>query len=321
MNSGYIESLELIKKQMAEISAPFKNMQESLKLTSNILEKSRVKFEPIVPKIANTILDFSTLIPKTIGISDIMKDYFDKVQQPLKAIQEVLASSGLHSKLNGSNVEMLNNFYWVVPFEYKYENLNVLLKYKDLKEYETYMLKYFNNNRIKRIFSKIRRQCDEKDKKEVFRQIERAFFNEDYAICITNLITLLDGLTLSLLTQDSVCQHLSYQAVDALLEYINECPIDEFGYELYLKVHILNNFYMILYENENFKNNKNKKLSRHLNSHGIKYLNTKVDALRLLNVICFCQEIIIETEMQEQFIRTKKDRRFKIKGSDEKLRK
>lgn len=129
---------------------------------------------------------------------------------------------------------------------------------------------------------------------------------------------MLDGLTLQLLEPNSDRQHLSYKAINDMLEYINECPLTEFSYELYLKVDILNNFYQRLYMNEeNFKTTTKRLLSRHINSHGVKYLNKRVEVLRLLNAICFCQQIIDETELQEQFTRKKNDKKFNIITSNE----
>lgn len=243
-----------------------------------------------------------SLSDSLIGIADIFKN---------------LDFSSM-SRLSGLDSEMLNKYYWVIPFEYDYDKLQKLSKYKTRVEFEKYMIKYFNDNRIRRLFSKIRRQCKEKDKKILLRQVENAFFNGDYAICITSLITMLDGLTLQLLEPNSDRQHLSYKAINDMLEYINECPLTEFSYELYLKVDILNNFYQRLYMNEeNFKTTTKRLLSRHINSHGVKYLNKRVEVLRLLNAICFCQQIIDETELQEQFTRKKNDKKFNIITSNE----
>ncbi|MGM9878577.1 MAG: hypothetical protein ACI31R_00900 [Bacilli bacterium] len=215
------------------------------------------------------------------------------------------------SRIHGHDVSLLKRFYWVIPFEYEYTNLSKLSKYETRIEFEKYILKYFNENRVKRIFIKIRKQCKNKDKKELIRQIEKSFNNGDYAICITSLITLLDGLTLELIEPNSDKQHLSYRVINDMLEYIGEKPLNEYSYELYLKVEILNNFYDKLYDDEeNFKTTNRSELSRHINSHGVKYLNDKIEVLRLLNTIYYCQEIIKETELQEQFTRTKKDKKF-----------
>ena len=293
MNNEYMESMKRLQEQLKIATKPFRDIQEKFKIESSYLKELN-------------------------KVSNVMQDYLKKIQEPLKQIQDVIQKSGLKSNLNGRGVAILQEFYWVIPFELKYENIRKLSKYKNVDEYNDHILKYFNDNRIKRLFARIRRQYKEKDKKEVLRQIERAFFNEDYAICITTLITILDGLTVELLTNDSGSRHASYKIIEVGLEYLNECPSKEFGYELYLKVDILNNFYSILYRNEKIiKNNKNEILDRHLNSHGVWYLNTKIDALRLLNAICFCQEILQEINMQEQFCKKKKDKNFKKKGIKE----
>ena len=293
MNNEYMESMKRLQEQLKNATKPFRDIQEKFKIESTYLKELN-------------------------RVSDIMQDYLKKIQEPLKQIQDVIQKSGLKFNLSGRDVAILENFYWVIPFELKYENIKKLSKYKAVDEYNAYILKYFNDNRIKRLFARVRRQCEEKDKKEVLRQIEKAFFNEDYAICITTLITILDGLTVELLTNDSDYRHSSYKIIGVILDYLNECPTKEFGYELYLKVDILNNFYSKLYRNEKIiKSNKNEMLDRHLNSHGVWYLNTKIDALRLLNTICFCKEILNEINMQEQFCRKKKDKNFEKKGKND----
>lgn len=90
-----------------------------------------------------------SLSDSLIGIADIFKN---------------LDFSSM-SRLSGLDSEMLNKYYWVIPFEYDYDKLQKLSKYKTRVEFEKYMIKYFNDNRIRRLFSKIRRQCKEKDKK------------------------------------------------------------------------------------------------------------------------------------------------------------
>lgn len=247
--------------------------------------------------VLNTSNIVKTLSDSLVGIADIFKD---------------LDFSSI-SRLSGLDSSMLNKYYWVIPFEYDYDKLKNLSKYKTRIEFEKYMLKYFNDNRIKRMFSKVRRQCKDNDKKVLLKQVESAFFNDGYAICITSLITMLDGLTLELLEPNSDMQHLSYKAINDMLEYMNECPLTEFSYELYLKVDILNNFYQKLYMyEENFKTTTKRLLSRHINSHGVKYLNKRVEVLRLLNAICFSQQIIDETKLQEQFTRKRNEKKFNV---------
>ncbi|MDD4376221.1 MAG: hypothetical protein PHR25_05505 [Clostridia bacterium] len=258
-------------------------------------------------------IGINSFMPKISEILGLQQEVMGSLFNSLQSISEIFKNMDFSSmsKLNGMDCELLKRFYWVIPFEYEYEKIENLSKYKNRIEFEKYMLKYFNNNRVKRMFYKARKQCIEKDKKALIQQIENSYLGGDYAICITSLITLLDGLTLQLIEPNSDRQHLSYRAINDMLGYINDCPANEFSYELYLKVDILNNFYMKLYEDEEkFKTTNKRMLSRHINSHGVKYLNKKIEVLRLVNTVVFCQCIINETNLQEQFTRTKKDKSF-----------
>lgn len=266
----------------------------------------------------NTAYNLENSVKSIIDALDI-NSVFKNVSSFLNYIGKIFETIDFKSlsRLSGLDSKILDQFYWVIPFEYEYNNIQKLSKYTTWKEFEEYILKYFNVNRTKRLFSKIKKQCKSKDKKELVKQVENAYFREDYAICITSLITMLDGLTLQLLEPNSENQHLSYKIIESMLNYINSCPLDEYSYEVYIRVDILNNFYLKLYSNEkNFKMSKTKTLSRHLNSHGVRYLNKKVEVLRLLNAIYFCQSIIDETELQEMFTRNTKERKFDIISSN-----
>lgn len=266
----------------------------------------------------NTAYNLENSVKSIIDALDI-NSVFKNVSSSLNSIGKIFETIDFKSlpRLSGLDSKILDQFYWVIPFEYEYNNIQKLSKYTTQKEFEEYILKYFNVNRTKRLFSKIKKQCKSKDKKELVKQVENAYFREDYAICITSLITMLDGLTLQLLEPNSENQHLSYKIIESMLNYISSCPPDEYSYEVYIKVDILNNFYLKLYANEkNFKMSKTKTLSRHLNSHGVRYLNKKVEVLRLLNAIYFCQSIIDETELQEMFTRNTKERKFDIISSN-----
>lgn len=244
-------------------------------------------------------------IYKTINIDSLMHNNLFKIAEELK-----IKLNNLNllpsSRISGFDSDMLDKYYWVIPFEYDYEKVRNLSKFKRRSSFEQYMIKYFNDNRVKRLFSKIKYNTPDKDKKILLKQIETSYFNGDYALCITALVTMLDGLTLPLITSDSKNQHNSHKVIQKLLEYMNDCDVGDFSYETYLKVDILNNFYLKFFCNENnLKSNaiKNKRiLIRHINSHGVKYLNNQINVLRLLNVIYYCQQIMEEVELNNQFI-------------------
>lgn len=345
LKSELFKSFDVLKYQ-SPLEQFIKNYKSQFNYTQNIIKKTNFLSEQIKTinnplyntELYNTIkninfefmnkLNIFANINTAYNLENSVKSIIDaldinsvlkNVSSSLNSIGKIFETIDFKSlpRLSGLDSKILDQFYWVIPFEYEYNNIQKLSKYTTQKEFEEYILKYFNVNRAKRLFSKIKKQCKSKDKKELVKQVENAYFREDYAICITSLITMLDGLTLQLLEPNSENQHLSYKIIESMLNYINSCPPDEYSYEVYIKVDILNNFYLKLYANEkNFKMSKTKTLSRHLNSHGVRYLNKKVEVLRLLNAIYFCQSIIDETELQEMFTRNTKERKFDIISSN-----
>ena len=300
---------KVLEQQSKPLTNTFLNSNFINSFTQANSSFKSIDFSPIIHHLNTTSFDFNNL-----GISNVVTGLSDSIAELVKSIDISMIVSSLSdslntirnvlagidfgslSKLSGLDSELLKKYYWVIPFEYKFEKIRELSKYKNRAGFEKYMLKYFNDNRTKRLFNKIKKNCVSKDKKELINQVEHSFLIGDYAICITSLITMLDGLTLQLIDPNSARQHLSYKAINDMLEYINERTVTEFSYELYLKVDILNNFYLRLYnDEENLKTANKRLLSRHM---------------RLLNAIYFCQLIIDETKLQEQFTRTKKEKRF-----------
>ena len=273
------EKNEELRRAIEEISKILKPLNESI---------SRIK----IPTFDEILPNFQEITRKLSKIQEVLFNNIDLEQ--LKIIES-------SSKINGADVSYLKDMYWVIPFEYDYGKFEKIRKSITQIQFEKYMEKYHGKTRIKREFSSIRNCYNEKDKKVLLKQIEEAYENENYAVCITSLITLLDGTTLVLLDPESLKKHNSHKVIGALKEYMNEPNEMGWGYELFFKICILNNFYEKLYSNRDLVNGKTNILSRPLNSHGSVYSNTKIDVLRLLDVISFCQQLIKELEMQNQF--------------------
>ena len=324
--SEYQTSIKHIQEQLNNASTPFKELIDKYNksiipiVTSpsyiNRLTSMSNTFNTIIPNVVNKLNQNTEYIQKMINsmnFSNIINDYVKQYQAVMNGVLKALKNIPT-SRLNGLDSEMLDKYYWVIPFEYDYEKVRQLSKYKTRIKFEEYMMKYFNDNRVKRLFSKLRRQFKEKDKKELLKQIEHSYFSGDYAICITSLMTLFDGATLILLQPSSINQHNSHKVIDEIKKYMNESGANEFGYELYLETVILNNFILRLYENvTNLKNSRNKKLlSRHINSHGVKYLNNKINVLRLLNALYYCNEVIKSSGLEECFTYIREERSFNI---------
>lgn len=331
-----ITSQSSLEKFIVSYKSKFNSTQKYLKESITIDNLfSNLGIEKVVKSNERSIINLidKNIIPNvdaTSNLSNVTKNIIDTldINNVIKAVSISLNSIGkifeelefkTPPKLNGHDSKILDKFYWVVPFEYDYMKIRNLERFKTCSSFEKYIKKYFTKNRTIRLFNKVENQCKSQDKKVLIQQVKKSYFNGDFAICITSLITLLDGLTLQLLEPNSDKQHLSYKVIKIILNHISDRYPNEYSYELYIKVDILNNFYTKLYENEEkFKTTKRKRLSRHINSHGVMYLNRKVDVLRLLNAIYFCQSIIDETKLQEQFTRNKKENKFHIIDSKNK---
>lgn len=267
--------------------------------------------DSFISQIGNYSNGMSSFINDT-NLFGYISDYLKKYQSISKSFLEVLKVLST-SRLTKEDSIILNKYYWVIPFEYDYLKLTKLKKYKTRANFEKYMSKYFTIKRTKKLFYKTRKQFNENDKKVLLRQIEESYFNGNYAICITSLMTLFDSSTMTLLEPNCDNQHASYKVINAMLDFFSEDSDSGFGCEFYLKVDILNNFIGKLYVNVTYLKESRRKLllSRHLNSHGIRYLNDKINVLRLLNALYYCNLVIEQAGLNEQF---KKDgKKFVIK--------
>lgn len=289
-------------------------------ITKEQIEKTHLAINNLVKSIAPQLKELSQsyikLVKETIGsmnLEKVLSDYFSAFQKLNEERLKSLTFSS-KSKLSGLDCVLLNKYYWVVPYEYDYSKVNRLSKYKTRKKFEEYMLKYFNDNRTKRLFRKIKSQFNEKDKKELLRQVEKSFLSGDYAICITTLMTLIDGLCLDLIHPNSKNQNNSHNIMGDLLKIMKDKSSSEFGYELYLRVNIINNFFTRLYiQTYDLKSLRKKRvLIRHTNSHGVKYFNDKVNTLRLLNAMYFCNEIKNDINLYGKFTWKKADKQFSL---------
>lgn len=324
--SEYQAAIKNIQEQLNSASVPFKEIIDkynksiiptitSANYLNNITSVSNSLYliAPQIKNIVNKNIMYIYNMVNSMNFSNIISEYVNQYQAVMNGVLKSLINLPT-SRLSGLDSKMLDKYYWVIPFEYDYDKVKQLSKHKTRVEFEKYIIKYFNDNRTKRLFGKLRRQFKEKDKKEILRQIEYSYFNGDYAICITSLMTLFDGSTLILLQPSSWNQHNSHQVIEVIKEYMNDSGVNEFGYELYLEVDILNNFIKRLYPKEyDLKDLRRKNtLIRQSNSHGVRYLNNRINVLRLLNALYYCNEVLKSTGLEERFTYIKKDKSFNI---------
>lgn len=244
----------------------------------------------------------------TFSLTKYISEYIDAYK---KITDEILNATKLlpKSRISGYDISVLEKYYWVIPFEYEMQKVKNLEIYKTKLNFEKYMIEYYSEEKTKRLFAKLKSQFKEYDKKELLKQIEDSFKQENYAICITSLMTLFDGATLILIHPSSYNQHKSHNAFETLIEII-ENDQTNFDYELYLKTNVINNFIKKLYpKNYDLKKYRRKKnLIRDVNAHGVRYFNDRVNALRMLDALCYCNEIIKEINIKERLYSKKSNK-------------
>lgn len=298
-----IEKLNRINRFSNTLEPLIKSLAELQKsMIPTILSQNENLFNTInsVTKGIVNSFDFNQLVNITLSSK------FNKI---FETLSNTLSTLNL-GDLSGYETEYLKKRFWVIPFEYEYKDINNLTCLTK-KEFETEMIKYFNNARVKRLFSYCINEETKSDRKRLLRQVRDNYFLGNYSICITSLITYLDNITLKFIDNNSPKQHTSYKVVDSLHEYY----LTHDTYQMFLKIEVLKNFYDILYQNnEELKTPKTNIINRNLISHGSKYSDKKIDFLRILNAIWYIQSIIEETELINMFVYDKKN--YKLKNEE-----
>ena len=320
---NYITINSSMKKdvQIQELSA-----NEELKQIQKYIKTSDLKnaMETLASELKKITSIYTNNISQVIEEMNIGKYVSEYIKEYQKIADGILKNIGIlpKSKISGYDITILDKYYWVIPFQYKFERLNKLYKYGTRIKFEKYMLKYYSDNRVKKLFTKIKHQFRETDKKNMIRQIENSYHNGDYAICITALMTLIDGATLILIHPNSWNQHKSHNAIGSLVDIMGKESASEFDYELFLRTNIINNFLNRLYPpNYDLKKGRRKNtLIRDINSHGVRYFNNKINALRLLNALYYLNEVINDINMNEQFYSKKNEKGFCLVDTTTKIK-
>lgn len=307
----YLDSLNKISETMKKLSKPLIEIQNSI--IPYVLEDCS--------RIGETITNFAKNLIETIDFDSIMRiTISSNLENILKEFAKALSSFHF-GELSEYDSEILKRNFWVIPFEYEFKDIGKLACLNK-SQFNNEMITYFTKSRVNRLFNACIKKEEKNDKKVLLRQIKKNYFSHNYAICVTSLITYLDSLTLQFIDESSKFQHLSYKVIDSLHQYYSEeVPFSDEVFDLYLKIEVLKNFYDILYGNdENLKNTKAKTINRNINSHGAKYSNKQIDALRLINAIWFIQTIVDDSNMKDKFISfkdSKDNNRVKFKKKEE----
>lgn len=272
---------------------------------------------PLSKSIAeNTLLQSQEIIKNTISpiqdiikqVADMQKGIIDSIGKMVKnsvspslnslsiAIQE--AKKNPDSRLSWMNYyEKMTNYFWIIPYQMETQQLHDLLEIIDNeKEFDRYLLKYFNKKRTENLFIDIEKMLPNQKSRTIFRQITNTYNNKDYILSNMGIISMIDDLfTFFLINKGCTYRNNLFKTIAMDLDNKNE------NTDLLYIVMMVNSNINLLYERVEFNGKitikTNKKSRRMSFAHGKAYSNKRVDAIMLLNTLYYL--LILRESLKE----------------------
>ena len=274
MNNNYMEqynreiakSIELFKKSME----PVREAAQSISLYTNSVKEKIERMKEV------------------LGTYDFSKLY-DNIFTPMKILSLKIeeAKKDPDSFINYmAYVEYLSEYFWAMPYNIDTSELKFIFEnVNSEKEFDSYMRKYFNKEKIKSLFGDTQKKINRKHS-IIFKQIEQGFYNKEYALINNAIISIIDD-ELSYYNykkSDTKRINILYPIIEEIAgkSNIKSNPLDLFYLEM------LNNNINVLFDDVNFNNiliNNSKAIRRHTTQHGKKYSNQRIVSIMLLNTL------------------------------------
>lgn len=247
---------------------------------SEIIEAMTNPMIKIIKQIADSQRILMNNIIETITFSPL----FESLS---KTLEEIKANpNSVVSWLN--YYDKLSEFFWIMPYQMTSEELHTILStIKTEKEFDRYIVKYFNKYRVNSLIEDIKRMLKRKQDIKLFEQIIFAYNNKCYSLASMGLISIIDNLLSYYLINKGCTSRIK------LFEPIINDMEDKQGLsdDFSFIIMMINSNINLLYEeiefNEKIKIKTNKKARRNPVSHGKSYSNKKIDTIMLLNTIYY----------------------------------
>lgn len=290
LNTDAINSFKETSKSIANMLSAF----------ADISRKLEEMMKPVFESLANFSKMVSEIIP-----TNFMKSFSDMLQE----INENPDSVFNYYKYENH----LDNFHWAWPYEITTSEIkNLIESVSDEKKFDDYMLKFFSEKKVNDMMDKIEKNIPAHHR-ILFRQIENAYRNKNYAIANNALMTILDNL---------LSDYLLYKGQTkrkGILKPIADFWMMFFPDDLLVVFRLMmiaNNIDFIFQDyhfNEKIVFETNKQARRHTALHGFKYSNKKVDALMLMNTLLellnyrtnlhiFCNSLVVDKKTKDFII-------------------
>lgn len=257
------------------------------------------QYETLANNFANSISEhLQQLTNLQKGLVDFIDKQLNTIPPFLKdlsnALEEVKANPD--SRLSWLNYyDTLTDYFWIFPYEMTTEELHELLQnISEEKEFDAYMRKYFNKEKVSELTNDIRSMLAKKEQKDFFNQIIFSYNNKQYAIANVGLTSIIDNALSFYLHKKT--ENKRQNIFEPIIDDINSKNCNS---QLLFTVMMLNSTINLLYEH--FKNKDSiqthKKARRHAFAHGKLYSNSKTDTLMLLNTLYYI--LLLQQELKD----------------------
>ena len=246
--------------------------------------QNNVMINEIVRNISSAMELFMTNLRK-IDFSKLVNNFII----PLESFAEELekAKNNPESLINYLEyVKKISYYFWAMPYKIDGKSLkNIFDNVNSEKEFDSYMLEYFTDEKIKGLFNDIRNKVSQKHK-DLFEQITKSFENGYYALINIALIAIIDDeLSFYLKDKKTTTRKNIFKQI---LKKLKRVPIQECNYMNIIILEMLDNNINIIFENIYFDNisiTTEKITRRHPTQHGVIYSKEKKDSIMLINTL------------------------------------
>lgn len=291
---------EIAKQQMAIYNSDF--MQQITNSMSSVISQIAEVQRQLINTISETV---------ATNITPALESLANSLEQAKKNPDSLLSWSNYYNKMS--------EFFWIMPYKITTEELHEILENVTTeKEFDKYISKYFNKEKVELLISDINGMLSNANQRKIFNQIVIAYKNKSYALASIGITTMIDnflsyylidkGCTSRLKLFEPIIKDLDLKRVNSDFSYI---------------VMMVNSNINLLYEQIEFNNkisiNTNKKSRRNPISHGKSYSYKKIDTIMLLNTMYYL--LVIQNELKQyknSLYRNSSKKEFYIPSKDKK---
>ena len=274
--------------RLVETMKPIVSMQSEL--ISNIVKQMN-PMQEIAKKLSEVLKPITSQV---IDSLPKMTSYFDELSKSLEKARE-----NPDSLLNWIEYsEKLSEYIWTIPYDISSDELKSLTTIVNSeKEFDKYMLKYFDKAKLEKLFNELLFKIPYRHK-TILKQIKNSFYQKDYALANTGILSVIDELCSQFLSDKGCLKRKDIML--PIVEIIDNTSDDNFEV---IPILVLNDNINVIYEtvdfNKKIKIKTNKKVRRNPSQHGKYFSNRKIDTIMLLNTVYY---LLIVMDTYKQYV-------------------